>query len=54
MFQSLFQEEQDIGGAEVLTRIAGRDAAGFRRALEARAYVDRFAVTEMEESERSE
>ena len=56
----VFQEEQEIGGAEALMCIAGivgnagLDAAGFRRALKARVYVDRFAVTEIEESERGE
>ena len=43
VFKAFFQEEQDIGGVEVLTRIAGNaglDAADFRHALETRAYKD--------------
>jgi predicted DsbA family dithiol-disulfide isomerase len=43
VFKAFFQEEQDIGGVEVLARIAGNaglGAADFRHALETRAYKD--------------
>lgn len=41
MFRAFFQEEQDIGDIEVLTKLAdelGLDKAAFKHALETRAY----------------
>lgn len=41
MFRAFFQEEQDIGDADVLTRLAkeiGLDEAGFRQALSSQHY----------------
>jgi predicted DsbA family dithiol-disulfide isomerase len=43
MFQAFFQEEQDIGNIDVLTKLAGEiglDEAEYRKALETRRYKD--------------